>query len=100
MDRFDAEHNQAYPIQKEWVGKSKQLEEAVFFNINIKWWKNEVIQMKEIFEQYGSVIIAAVAISALVAIIVMLLATDGVVANSFKNLIDSFFNRAASTITG
>ena len=35
--------------------------------------------MKEIFEQYGSVIIAAVAISALVAIIVMLLATDGVV---------------------
>ena len=46
--------------------------------------------MKEIFEQYGSVIIAAVAISALVAIIVMLLATDGVVANSFKNLIDSF----------
>ena len=53
--------------------------------------------MKEIFEQYGSVIIAAVAISALVAIIVMLLATDGVVANSFKNLIDSFFNRAAST---
>ena len=50
--------------------------------------------MKEIFEQYGSVIIAAV------AIIVMLLATDGVVANSFKNLIDSFFNRAAGTITG
>lgn len=30
----------------------------------------------------------------------MLLATDGVVANSFKNLIDSFFNRAAGTITG
>ena len=56
--------------------------------------------MKEIFEQYGSVIIAAVAISALVAIIVMLLATDGVVANSFKNVSDSFFNRAASTITG
>jgi len=56
--------------------------------------------MKEIFEQYGSVIIAAVAISALVAIIVMLLATDGVVANAFKNLIDSFFNSAASTITG
>lgn len=47
----------------------------------------EDIFMKEIFEQYGSVIIAAVAISALVA-------------NSFKNLIDSFFNRAASTITG
>lgn len=56
--------------------------------------------MKEIFEQYGSVIIAAVAISALVAIIVMLMATDGVVANAFSNLIDSFFNRAASTITG
>lgn len=55
--------------------------------------------MKEIFEQYGSVIIAAVAISALVAIIVLLLATDGVVANSFKTLIESFFNRAAGTIT-
>ena len=55
--------------------------------------------MKESFEQYGSVIIAAVAISALVAIIVLLLATDGVVANSFKTLIESFFNRAAGTIT-
>ena len=78
------------------------LKESCFFNV-IKLLiirKNEVNQMKEIFEQYGSVIIAAVAISALVAIIVMLLATDGVVANSFKNLIDSFFNRAASTITG
>lgn len=47
--------------------------------------------MKEIFEQYGSVIIAAVAISALVAIIVVLLSTDGVVATSFKNLVDEFF---------
>ena len=56
--------------------------------------------MKEIFEQYGSVIIAAVAISALVAIIVVLLATDGVVATSFKNLITSFFTRASKTITG
>ena len=56
--------------------------------------------MKEIFEQYGSVIIAAVAISALVAIIVILLATDGVVATSFKNLITNFFNRASGTITG
>lgn len=55
--------------------------------------------MKEIFEQYGSVIIAAVAISALVAIIVLLLATDGVVADAFKNLIDSFFNRAVGSIT-
>lgn len=54
--------------------------------------------MKEIFEQYGSVIIAAVAISALVAIIVMLLATNGVVATSFNNLIQNFFTRAASTI--
>jgi hypothetical protein len=58
------------------------------------------MKMKEIFEQYGSVIIAAVAISALVAIIVVLLSTDGVVASSFKNLVDEFFKRAASTITG
>lgn len=54
--------------------------------------------MKEIFEQYGSVIIAAVAITALVAIIVLLLATDGVVANAFDGLIDSFFNRANGAI--
>lgn len=56
--------------------------------------------MKEIFEQYGSVIIAAVAISALVAIIVVILSTNGVVATSFKNLIDEFYRRAAGTITG
>ena len=55
--------------------------------------------MKEIFEQYGSVIIAAIAISALVAIIVMLLATNGVVATSFNNLIQSFFTKASNAIT-
>ena len=54
--------------------------------------------MKEIFEQYGSVIIAAVAITALVAIIALLLATDGVVANNFKGLLESFFNRANGPI--
>ena len=54
--------------------------------------------MKEIFEQYGSVIIAAVAITALVAIIALLLATDGVVADNFKGLIESFFNRANNPI--
>ncbi|MFI3173303.1 MAG: hypothetical protein R3Y24_15595 [Eubacteriales bacterium] len=55
--------------------------------------------MKEIFEQYGSVIIAVVAISALVAIIMMLLGTDGVVAEAFTNLINNFFNQANGTIT-
>ena len=60
--------------------------------------KNEENRMKEIFEQYGSVIIAAVAITALVAIIALLLATDGVVADNFKGLIESFFNRANTPI--
>ncbi|MGC6176417.1 hypothetical protein, partial [Lacrimispora sp. 38-1] len=66
MDRFDAEHNQAYPIQV--MGRQiKAAGRGCFFNIKINLRENEVNQMKEIFEQYGSVIIAAVAISALVA---------------------------------
>jgi len=54
--------------------------------------------MKEIFEQYGSVIIAAVAISALVAIVTVLLATNGVVAEAFKNLVNNFYTNATGTI--
>ncbi len=50
--------------------------------------------MKEIFEQYGSVIIAAIAISALIAIIVFLLSSDGVIASAFEDLIQNFLQRA------
>ncbi len=54
--------------------------------------------MKEIFEQYGSVIIAAIAIGALAVIIGVLLASDGVVAKAFADLVTGFFNKANTAI--
>lgn len=49
--------------------------------------------MKEIFEQYGGVIITVVAIAALAALTaIMGNGTSGPVYDAFKNLIDNFGN--------
>ena len=54
--------------------------------------------MKEIFEQYGSVIITVGAILLLIVIIAFLLTTDGVVATAFQDLLKYFFNSATGKI--
>lgn len=48
--------------------------------------------MKEIIEQYGGTILTFVVIIALIAIVGVLLTTDGPVAKAFTELIDSFTN--------
>ena len=58
--------------------------------------------MKRIFTGIGAVLLTILKWIAMIILgalrLCLELATDGVVANSFKNLIDSFFNRAAGTI--
>jgi NAD(P)H-hydrate repair Nnr-like enzyme with NAD(P)H-hydrate epimerase domain len=50
--------------------------------------------LKEIFEQYGGVIITVVAIAALAALVTAIMGngTSGPVYDEFKNLIDNFGN--------
>lgn len=48
--------------------------------------------MKVIFEEYSGIIITAVAIVALIAIIGLMLATDGPVHESFTKLITQLFS--------
>ena len=50
--------------------------------------------LKEIFEQYGGVIITVVAIAALAALVTAIMGngTSGPVYDAFKNLIDNFGN--------
>ena len=50
--------------------------------------------MKEIFEQYGGVIITVVSIAALAALVTAIMGngTSGPVYDAFKNLIDNFGN--------
>lgn len=55
--------------------------------------------MKVIFEEYSGIIIAAVAIIALVAIVGLLLATDGPVHTAFVDLIDGLFSKTNLTPT-
>lgn len=50
--------------------------------------------MKVIFEEYSGIIITAVAIIALIAIVGLLLATDGPVHGAFVDLIDKLFKMA------
>lgn len=56
-------------------------------------WKG-VFLLKEIFEQYGGVIITVVAIAALAALVTAIMGngTSGPVYDAFKNLIDNFGN--------
>lgn len=52
--------------------------------------------MEEIFKQYGAPIIIVSVIVALIVIFGILLSTDsgGIIMENFKNLIQSFFNKA------
>lgn len=50
--------------------------------------------MKVIFEEYSGIIITAVAIIALIAVVGLLLASNGPVHTAFVNLIETLFNKA------
>lgn len=50
--------------------------------------------MKVIFEEYSGIIITAVAIIALIAVVGLLLATNGPVHTAFVNLVDTLFKQA------
>ncbi len=51
--------------------------------------------MKVIFEEYSGIIITAFAIIALIAVVALLLATDGPVHTAFVDLIDDLFQKAS-----
>ena len=51
--------------------------------------------VKVIFEEYSGIIITAVAIIALIAVVGLLLATDGPVHSAFVNLIKTLFEKAS-----
>ena len=50
--------------------------------------------MEEIFKQYGGPIITVIVIVALIAIMTILLAGDGVVHDMFSDLITKFFEKS------
>lgn len=50
--------------------------------------------MKEIFQEYGGILITVVAIVALIAVITLLVQTNGVVHTAFKDLITGFIQKA------
>ena len=50
--------------------------------------------MKEVFEQYGGVIITMVAINSMLAIIYTLLQPDGVVYQAFTQVLEDFYRNA------
>ena len=55
--------------------------------------------MKEIFEQYGGAIITVIVITALVAIVMLLMKTDGAVAVAFKDMISQLTKSLSDTVT-
>lgn len=56
--------------------------------------------MQKIFEEYGGVIVVAVAIVALIAIVTALVGDSGVIKNAFESLVDQFLNAANTDISG
>ena len=51
--------------------------------------------MKEVFQEYGGVIITIIAIVSLIAVITAVIGTgeEGIIGSAFKSLIENFFNQ-------
>lgn len=63
----------------------------------------ERIDMKEVFQEYGGVIVTIVAVVALIAVITAVIGNgqDGdLVYDAFKGLIEGFFERAEMSLGG
>ena len=58
------------------------------------------VQMKEIFQEYGGILITVVAILAIIVVITAVIGTDAnsVMGKAFKDLITSFFKQAQTHI--
>lgn len=58
--------------------------------------------MQKIFEEYGGVIVTALAIVALIGVVYLMFAGDGSgwMEEAFENVIDSFLNKTSSAIGG
>ena len=52
--------------------------------------------MKEVFQEYGSVIITIIAIIALIAVVTAIIGTgeDGIIGSAFVDLIEQFLDQA------
>ena len=58
--------------------------------------------MKEVFQEYGGVIVTIIAILSLIAVITAVIGTgeDGIIGSAFAELIQSFLNQAGVTLGG
>lgn len=57
--------------------------------------------MKEVFQEYGGIIITIIAILSLIAVISAVIGNDeqGLIGQAFKELIDSFMDQAGMNLT-
>lgn len=58
--------------------------------------------MKEVFQEYGGVIVTIIAIVSLIAVISAVIGTgaDGIIGSAFTELIDSFLQQAGVSLGG
>ena len=58
--------------------------------------------MKEVFQEYGGVIVTIIAILSLIAVITAVIGTgeDGIIGTAFSDLIESFLQQAGVSLGG
>lgn len=58
--------------------------------------------MKEVFQEYGGVIVTIIAILSLIAVIAAVIGTgeDGIIGSAFAELVDNFLNQAGVSLGG
>jgi len=73
-----------------------------FISIYCPYTYGERKHMKEVFQEYGGVIVTIIAILSLIAVIAAVIGTgeDGIIGSAFSDLIQNFLDQAGVSLGG
>ena len=80
----------------------RQQKSKNFISVYCPYFYGERNDMKEVFQEYGGVIVTIIAILSLIAVIAAVIGTgeDGIIGSAFSDLIENFLDQAGVSLGG